>query len=202
LKSTADIEFSSGTKVLLKARLLDLASLGIWILIAAMLVEINLPRIIKNAWLMTGLGLIGLPMLLKWIAIQLKSGESRLVKKLAFWGSIANIKGQEMAITFSIWAAVGACLFCAARSIGLPLGFSEIWMLITIQLPMQLLPLQGIANAGNHEGGWVAGLALLGISTSEGLQYALLSHALILIYVLALGPAAMLIKPSRGEEGD
>jgi uncharacterized membrane protein YbhN (UPF0104 family) len=112
------------------------------------------------------------------------------------WGKGATFGIQGMILSFGIWACVGACFYCTAQAIGLPLKFMEVWLLISIQLPLQMIPLQGVANAGNHEGGWVAGLALLGIPAEQGLSFALLSHALLLIYVLTLGPLAYLIKSS------
>lgn len=40
------------------------------------------------------------------------------------------------------------------------------------------------ANAGNHEGGWIAALAILGIPPSSALVIALASHALVFVYVV------------------
>ena len=88
----------------------------------------------------------------------------------------------------SIWAAVGSCFYCTIKAVGLSLGIGEVWLLISINLPLQLIPIQGFANTGNHEAGWVGALALLGISANEGLRFALTSHALLLSYVLALWP--------------
>ena len=73
--------------------------------------------------------------------------------------------------------------------------------MVSIQLPLQILPVQGIAQAGNHEGGWVAGLALLGIPPAEGLNFALTSHALILVNILALGPVALLARKKTAPPG-
>ena len=65
---------------------------------------------------------------------------------------------------------------------------------LNTQLPLQLIPIQGFANSGNHEGGWIAGLALLGIPTSEAVDFSLTSHALLIIYVLALGIVALITR--------
>jgi hypothetical protein len=59
---------------------------------------------------------------------------------------------------------------------------------------LQLIPVQGFANAGNHEGGWIAALAILGVPVSEGLEFALTSHAIILLYVLLLGLFAFTVR--------
>jgi hypothetical protein len=202
LRSFARMDFFEGARVLLKARLLDLVSLGVWILIASSLVDIALPTALRKAWIIAGLGLIGLPLGIRLVAGITNRSANRILQQLASWGAIGALGKTELVISFGIWAAVGACFYCTTRSINLPLGFSGIWLLITIQLPLQLIPLQGIANAGNHEGGWVTALALLGVPTTEALNYALLSHALLLLYVLSLGPVALFLRPAQTGPGE
>lgn len=187
LKSLSNSNLIEGTKVLLKARLLDLSSLGIWILCAALLLKVEIPATIHIPWIIFGTGLIILPKAIKWVAEQGKLRTTGVMRRISEWGSVASITSQEFFISLGIWAAIGACLYCTARAVGLDLSIGGIWFLITIQLPLQLLPIQGFANAGNHEGGWIAALAILGVPVSEGLEFALTSHAIILLYVLLLG---------------
>ena len=59
---------------------------------------------------------------------------------------------------------------------------------------MQLIPVQGFGNSGNHEGGWVAALVLMGFQPDEALRFALTSHAVVLVYVLILGVVALLFQ--------
>ena len=113
---------------------------------------------------------------------------------------ISGFRWLEVLESLVIWAALGTGLFCTARAVGLPLGFGETWILVTIGMPLQILPIQGIANAGNHEGGFVAGLAILGIPASEGLKFALTTHALVLFYVLMLAPVVLIARKRPGEK--
>ena len=194
LNKTFNFKFSDGARVLLKARLLDLCALGLWILLAALLIDFPIPAMVYRGWIIFGIVLSIFPLMLRWGFKQGAQIKSKLWQRISKWGAVASFSFQEVGFSFGIWACVGACFFCTAQAIGLPLGFMQVWLLITIQMPLQLLPLQGVANAGNHEGGWVAGLALLGFSTDQGLHFALLSHALLLTYVLALAPSALLIR--------
>ena len=194
LNKTFNFKFSDGARVLLKARLLDLCALGLWILLASLLVDFPIPAMVYRGWVIFGIILFIFPLMLRWGVKQGAQNTSKLWQRISKWGEVASFSYQEVGLSFGIWACVGACFFCTAQAIGLPLGFMQVWLLITIQLPLQVLPLQGVANAGNHEGGWVAGLALLGFSTDQGLHYALLSHALLLTYVLALATSALLIR--------
>ena len=194
LNKNFHFKFSDGARVLLKARLLDLFALGLWILLAALLIDFPMPVMVYRGWVILGIVLSIFPLMLKWGFKQGAQIKSKLWQRISKWGAVASFSYQEVGLSFGIWACVGACFFCTAQAIGLPLGFMQVWLLITIQLPLQLLPLQGVANAGNHEGGWIAGLVLLGFSADQGLHFALLSHALLLTYVLALAPSALLIK--------
>ncbi len=198
LNKASNTNFSEGARVLIAVRLLDLCALGIWILAAAALINFSIPAMVFRAWVILGVGLTVLPLVFKWIVIKGKGLQSKFWHRMLQWGRVATFSFKEILVSLGIWACVGACFFCTAQAIGLPLGFIQVWLLITIQLPLQLIPLQGVANAGNHEGGWIAGLALLGIPTDQGLHFALLSHALLMTYVLALGPSAFLIKKSQG----
>jgi uncharacterized membrane protein YbhN (UPF0104 family) len=66
--------------------------------------------------------------------------------------------------------------------------------MISVQLLFQLIPIQGFANAGNHEGSWIAALSILGIPASSGLVFALATHALVFVYVVSLGVVSLLIR--------
>jgi len=111
---------------------------------------------------------------------------------LHFISNFSSINYKEILNSLGIWAALGACFYCTARAVGLCIGMWDIWLLISIQLPLQLIPVQGFANTGNHEGGWVAGLALLGIPSSIGIEFALTSHALLFCYILMLALIAFI----------
>ena len=194
LKKATRMSLAEGAKVLLTVRMLDLWALGWWILSTAIIVTIPLPLTIHLLWAAFGIVLSLLPLVLKWGVGIGRQRKGRLWNTVVDWHDGAAFNLANLAISLGIWACVAACFYCTAQAIGLRLGVFEVWLLITIQLPLQMVPLQGVANAGNHEGGWIAGLAILGIPADQGLHYALISHALLLTYVLALGPLVLLLR--------
>ncbi len=194
LKSLSNSNLFEGTKVLLKARLLDILTLGIWILGASLILDVAIPTMIHILWVLFGVSLIILPKAVKWLGKQAKLRTTGIMYRISEWGSVASITSQEFFISLGIWAAIGACLYCTARAVGLDLSIGGIWFLITIQFPLQLIPIQGFANAGNHEGGWITALTILGVPASESIQFALTSHAIILLYVLLLGLFAFTVR--------
>jgi hypothetical protein len=74
------------------------------------------------------------------------------------------------------------------------MAFDELLFLIVIQLIMQLIPIQGFANSGNHEGGWTAAMMLIGYPADVSLQFALASHVIIFSFVCALGLSSLLLR--------
>lgn len=192
LKAVSGTGFLEGSRILIKARLLDISTLGCWMFFAGLFFPVPISFSVKIVWILLGVGMSLSPIAVRWLEKLKRIRSSRIFNCFNALGSVSSITFNEVLESFGIWIAVGACFYCAARAVGLPLGIGEVWLLITIQLPLQLIPLQGIANAGNHEGCWLAGLAILGIPLSEALNFALTSHALLIFYVLALGPVALL----------
>ncbi|MGE0086989.1 MAG: lysylphosphatidylglycerol synthase transmembrane domain-containing protein [Desulfococcaceae bacterium] len=186
LKSVSGIPLLEGGRILLKARVLDIFTLGLFMLIASIVSTAPISDTLRISWGGIGLILCIMPGFLNMLWKIGKYASSRISPYAETFGNM-KLRIGELILTMGIWTAIALCLFFAARSVGVPIGIDGIWFLISIQLPMQLIPLQGIANAGNHEAGWVAGLAILGIPASESLTFAITSHALLLLYVLALG---------------
>jgi len=100
----------------------------------------------------------------------------------------------ELLITILIWICVAAMLGCITAAMNLPLSLEQLFFLVAVQLGMQLFPIQGFANSGNHEGGWVAALIAIGYSTDVALKISLASHAIILLFVLFLGVVAFFMR--------
>lgn len=192
LRPLTGLSLTEGGRILIRARLLDLLTLGLWVMAAALIADIRLSGSMRAVWMAMGAVMAIAPLLIGWLGTAGRNSKNSLFRWLGRFSIRAPFTFTEILISAGIWTAVASCFFCAARAIGLPLSLMQVWLLITIQLPMQLIPVQGIANAGNHEGGWVAGLMLLGVPAAAALQFALLSHAIVLLYVLALGPAALI----------
>ena len=99
----------------------------------------------------------------------------------------------EIMLTFGVWTSIALGTWCIAAAIQLPIALMDVVFLIALQLVMQLMPIQGFANSGNHESGWVAALVLLGFPADMALKFALTSHAVILVYVLIVGLIALIL---------
>jgi hypothetical protein len=192
MHSVAGISLTRGSRALLRARLLDVHTLGLWVIIVAMGANLVLPKAIQLAWGCIGFAMLLAPIFVKRLASTGQSSRFSIVKRLSEFVDLTPMKATEWLVSLLIWFAVAGVFFCAARAMGIVIDFNKIWLLITLQLPLQLVPVQGIANAGNHEGGWVAGLMLFGFSVEQSIEFALLSHLVLFFYVLALGPVGLL----------
>lgn len=194
LKTTARIDLKKGATVLLKARVLEVFTLGVWITLAALVPFSNLPNSIL--WTMFFLGVVMMltPFVLHHILKRLHLPFDRVQRITQHLAQIGRMTAIEIVLTFGIWASIAACIGCIAKAMQLSISIPDIVFLIALQLVMQLMPVQGIANSGNHESGWVAALMLMDYSGDSALQFALTSHAIILVYVLCLGLIAFMLK--------
>jgi hypothetical protein len=195
LKSINNTSWTEGGKILIKSRMLDISTLGFWMICAAVLSRVKIPISFRAAWSVIGLIMLISPAMIGWLVSSgLKMSSSVFRKYILHFQTVSEIKWQEVIQSMGIWIGIGGCLFCAARAVGLSLDLGDAVFLISVQLPFQLIPIQGFANAGNHEGGWVAALVILGIPTSNGLVFALASHALMFVYVVSLGAVSLFVR--------
>ena len=192
LKSMIKLDLKDGIPLLFKARLLDVVTLGGWVFAAAVCWPNVFPDYLHKMLCGIALLMIFAPLLLKTClkgVTFLGEGVRRRVTQLHRIGMLRPI---EIVMSICIWSALGLCFYCIARAVGLSIEFGVIWLLIVVQLPLQLIPIQGLANAGNHEGGWVAALMLVGVSAETAIEFALASHVVLLVYVLLMGSIAMI----------
>lgn len=199
LKLYCGVPVLEGTRILIRTRILDLQSLGIFLLgsvcysipasdvpwrlyfFPAAIFFISLPYLVTA---FTQIKTFKLNHKLSWLIHKSFSNQPRLL---------------EFSISILIWLFTGFSTFCIAKAISLKLSFIDIWFLSTVQLPLQLLPVQGLANSGNHEAGWLAALSLFGISPEEGMSFALASHLILISYVSLLGAIAALLSTSNNK---
>lgn len=201
LKSTNEIDLSDGSAILVRTRLLDMMSLGGMMITAAIFSKISLPIGFRAIWIVSG----GTLLLFPFFARRLVSGKHlnslRFGRFFKFFSQAGKFRVAESLLSFGIWITIAFVLFCVIRAVNLPLGFGGVLLLISLQLPLQILPVQGFANTGNHEGGWVAVLLLLGIPLGEAAEFAVASHVIILFYVLVLGIYPLVIDPTNKVNG-
>lgn len=187
-----NLDLKDGVLLLFKARLLDVVSLGGWVLAAAVCWPNVFHDYLHKMLYVIGLIMIFAPVLLKAGLQAITSLGGPAQRLAAQMHRVGRPRPVEIVMSICIWSALGLCFYCIARAVGLSIEFGVIWLLIVVQLPLQLIPIQGLANAGNHEGGWVATLMLVGVSAEAAIEFALASHAVLLVYVLTMGSVALI----------
>ncbi|MCP3940836.1 MAG: flippase-like domain-containing protein [Desulfobacteraceae bacterium] len=192
LKATGKIDLKEGVGVLVKLRVMDFTMIGIFTIFGAYFGARMISSTVRGLWLLSGVVLTFF-----WFGFQKigKFGNYLLKNKFKYEFDISGLLKTnltEFFVTALIWISVYASQYCMVRSLGLDFKLSEVIFLSSIQLPLQMLPVQGVANSGNHEGGWVAALVLMGFGTKQALQFAIASHGVLVIYVALLGLLAMI----------
>lgn len=192
LQATTDLTLTDSSKMLIRARVLDLHVLGLLTILAALMADVEINWATRMIWFGMGVLMALAPLALRIVAKTVNMSHHRWLRGMSRFVIRDSVKPLEIATSLAIWIAIACCFYFAARAIDLPLSPTQVWLLVTLQLPLQMIPIQGFANAGNHEGGWVAGLVLLGVPASAAIEIALTSHTILLAYVLVLGPVALL----------
>jgi uncharacterized protein (TIRG00374 family) len=122
-----------------------------------------------------------------------------------FWNASINLLESLRAIdqrrgywrlwllTIGIWICVQATFYFIILSFGEALTYWQMMVVSIIMVPMTLLPIQGFANLGTHEIGWVAAFALFGYPETTALNIAVSSHIILLFFVILLGSLGFLL---------
>ncbi len=194
LKSIAGIDIADGVKLLYKARLLDVLVLGFWLIIASVLPYSKLPMTYKAAMSVLGLIMVFTPMVLHKLSGRILVRFKRISKIAKTVAEYSTFNKTEIILSISIWVASATMLWCITAAMHLKLSIDEILFLVAIQLVMQLFPIQGFANSGNHESGWIAAMMLIGYPADVSLKFALASHAIVFAFVLFLGIMAFVLR--------
>ena len=194
LKSRANIELTEGAKILYKARLLDVFILGIWLILAAILPGSSLQLIYRAAMAVLGCAMVSAPFVLGKCSTMILSPFPRFKGIARAVAESSGFDRNELLITFAIWFASAAMLWCITASMHLTLSVDQLFFLVAVQLALQLVPLQGFANSGNHEGGWMAAMIVIGYSAEVALKISLATHIVVLVFVLFLGLLALLFR--------
>lgn len=200
LRFHVGIPLLQGGRILIRARMLDIFLLGFLLISATLLTPSEISFRWQGMFIVAGMCLIALPYIATFLVQNSPGWMGKWFQKIIGEELPSNPNVQESLLSLLIWFWTGCTIFCVIRSLDMPLSFLDVWLLATIQLPLQLLPVQGLANAGNHEAGWVIALAMLGVEPEQGLAFALSSHLLIISYVVLLGAVAVLLPSGQAPE--
>lgn len=96
-------------------------------------------------------------------------------------------------LTILIWLCVYTNFYLIVVSLGYQLNYFQIVVISIFMIPMTLLPIQGFANLGTHEIGWVAAFSVFGQPEEVALSAAISSHIILLFFVLLLGAGSFLV---------
>lgn len=192
LKATNKIDLKNSISVLLKSRIIDLSMVGCFTCFGALMGARIISSMVQGLWLLSGFLIM-----LSWFFFKKigSIGNYLIKKKFEYDFDISTIflfNHKEFLHTFIVWVFIYISQYCMIRSIGLNLQLSEVIFISAIQFPLQMLPVQGLANSGNHEGGWVSSLVLMGFGTQDALKYAIASHGVLILYVALLGLLALI----------
>ncbi len=199
LKTTGKIDLKKGVALLVKLRFLDISMLGWLSFIASFFGARIISPMVHMIWILSSIILAISFFIFQYIGKLSHSLVTLFLKTTADFSELLKFDLQEFMLTFCIWVSICLCQYCMIRSLGLDLGMSEVIFISTIQFPLQLLPLQGFANSGNHEGGWIAALTLMGFNVENALDYALASHGVLIVYVTLLGLVGVIISNKKIE---
>ena len=201
LHLTKKFPLTQGGGVLFRIRMLDFFSLGLLLAWASLVTTAELSVFLRGLFFASGMGLV----ILSYGLIYLVNRGNDRIKKIFSrrLGKIGQIKitypGMgEILISLLVWFWTGCTIFAIIKSLFIPLTFMDVWFFAAIQLPLQLLPLQGVANTGNHEAGWMAALSLLGIKPAISLSLTMASHVILITYVGLLGLFALALPAIDG----
>jgi uncharacterized protein (TIRG00374 family) len=97
-------------------------------------------------------------------------------------------------ITLAVWLCVYTNYFFIVVGLGYQMTYFQVIVVSIIMIPMTLLPIQGFANFGTHEIGWVIAFSIFNQQREVALNVAFSTHILLLLFVLLLGACSYVIE--------
>lgn len=202
---TLKLSLSQGTATLLTARFFDFGIIALFLPVVLTVFFDDLPR-----WLVTSsivycvIVVSAVVGLLFWLrranagtsyqadetSGQIKHRLLRAWCKLEEGLRIIDRRGQYGLLgllSVAIWVCIYSNFYLIVLAIGFEPSFFEMIVVSIILVPLTLLPIQGMANLGTHEAGWVAAYAMFGYPVATALTIAVTTHIVLFVFVLVLG---------------
>jgi uncharacterized membrane protein YbhN (UPF0104 family) len=201
------VRAETGMAVLVVARLLDLATLALWIGIACLVAG-------GQAWMVPlGAGAVVLAVALfalswrgewlvkvgVWASRRLGLGRwsagARAIERVEGLGSALKEAAQghklwkAMAVSGLAWACVFACCAVLARGMGIGegVGFAQAVVGSGMAMATAMLPVSAFASVGTLEMGWVVGFGVFGVGRELALATGAGLHVVQLVNMVGLG---------------
>jgi hypothetical protein len=186
LRSACGTTWSEGLHILIWSRVLDVCALGLCILAAASVIPSGVSGQTRLLWFLCGAAFAAAPFILLALSRLQHLRPAWLFRHVHHLAHYGRVDARGLGTSLAVWVCTGMMNYCTAMALNMRLKPGDAWFLSTVQLPLQISPVQGVANAGSHEAGWMGALLLLGYDSSEALRFALAGHMVILMYVAAL----------------
>lgn len=200
-----------GTGAAVVARLFDIASLSLILLVSADLAGVSLSRPIRLAAALLALLLVvGLGSL---FVARLRRPLLRAMERLPVVGRLAGRAELALSdltswqVVLGLLATTGVARLLAALeyvclffALGAHLSLWQVWLALSVRTLLFALPVQGVGGLGTSQVWWGAGLALSGLSLGAALALGLEVQALDLMVAIpegALGWLSLTISRRR-----
>lgn len=210
VKNRINVSLTEGTSTLLAARFYDFTVVALILALLLPFSKNEMPDwIFRSALLFCGLVLLGALAILIFLRSSKPKAEIEnpapsdskglLIRINIAWKKFVfglreiqahGAHGKLTLLTAGIWVCVYSNFYFAAQSIGLSVMFYHIAIISIVMIPLTLLPLQGFANLGTHEVGWVSVLVAFHYPYETALAIAAGTHFILLISVLIAGATA------------
>ena len=193
-----DTSVSRGTGVALVARLLDLASLAIILLVAADMAGVTLARPLRLTAILMAAALLLLLLLFFVRATRVRLlGLAERLPIVGAFATRAELALADLSSAGSVVALLSAtavarllaaleylCLFLA---LGAHLNLWQVWLALAVRTLLFALPIQGIGGFGTSQVWWASGLALAGLPLTLALTLGLEVQVLDLVIAMPEG---------------
>ena len=107
---------------------------------------------------------------------------------------------ELLMVTVGIWTCINTTFFLITLSLGYSFNFFQIVVVSIIMVPVTLFPIQGFANLGAHEFGWITAFTLFNYPYLDALSIAVNSHIVYVFFVLMLGAIGNILLNSGNQQ--
>ena len=197
-----------GTGAALVARLLDIVSLTVILLVSADLAGVRLGRPVRLSAIVLAVFLV-----LALLALFAERPRRRLLawaERLPLVGGLA-VRAEVALAELSSWqtvaalalATVGARLvtaleyLCLFLALGAHLSLWQVWLALAVRTLLFALPVQGVGGMGTSQIWWAGGLSLAGLPVAAALSLGLEVQILDLVVALPEGALGWLTLKGR-----
>ena len=204
-----------GISLLVSLRLLDLAGLLVWVLVAALALGGRygwavLPLVAVPLLVATAVGLA-----LRWLRRMARRWRRAGGLRRRSLGQLLQVRrelreavrspfraGGALLLSISIWGGIWVLTTALVRAMGLAWPASAVLLGVVGASLGAALPLNAFGNFGTLEAGWTAALAALGVPAADALATGFATHLFSVFFTAVLGAASAiylaLVRPRSG----